>query len=192
MHMCALARKRTHVSLRTHTARVICVLRWHQGRARPLHSLKREYEDQFDGHDKKGLDGQGRKSNQAHKLRHAGGESKACQSFRWMAGGPRALGRMGIIPNAGNVEGCGGVPHLKIESCQISISCFLIDMKSYPRFWRVFYRDLHHVSVPVFEFSTFQKLKKHEISKLQKASKTQIPSLNNPKFPNYLILLSVN
>ena len=55
------------------------------------------------------------------------------------------------------VEGCWGFPYLKIQ-LQNANFMFFIDIK-FSKILKMFYGDLHHLSVPVFGFSTFRSFK---------------------------------
>ena len=62
-----------------------------------------------------------------------------------------------------------GVPLLgNTKKYQIYISWFLIDIKFISKIFKNILRDLHHCPVPVFDFSTFQNLKKKNVLTIHK------------------------
>ena len=65
----------------------------------------------------------------------------------------------------GMLRGAGDSFTWKYKSYKISISCFQTDMQFISKMLKMFLRDLHHLPVPVFIFSTFQNSKMSNFEK---------------------------
>ena len=94
--------------------------------------------------------------------------SSLCPPRRWSGAGVWV----------GMLRGAGDSLTWKYKSHQLFISCFLMDMKFISKSLKMFYGDLRHFPVPVFDFSTFQIFKNYQF-RISKCTPFKLQNLKN-------------